>query len=193
MNKSSFNMCPICGYSDIVKGKVITPTSLKKHKNYRKFDCSCEELTQVKLGHRFQTDVARFTIPMLGSFTKEDYAIALSFMYAFLEGISIGLGIERNDIDGVLELNLEQHSYDILIYDNVPGGAGHVKRLIEKNAVITSLNAAYVKVSQQCCDENTSCYNCLRNYYNQKNHSKLKRKYARDFIESLLRQIGVRS
>ena len=50
----------------------------------------------------------------------------------------------------------------------------------------------YVKVSQQCCDENTSCYNCLRNYYNQTNHSKLKRKYARDFIESLLRQIGVR-
>ena len=104
----------------------------------------------------------------------------------------IGLGIERNDIDGVLELNLEQHSYDILLYDNVPGGAGHVKRLVEKNAVITSLNAAYVKVSQQCCDENTSCYNCLRNYYNQTNHSKLKRKYDRDFIESLLRQIDVR-
>ena len=40
--------------------------------------------------------------------------------------------------------------------------------------------------------ENTSCYNCLKNYYNQTNHSKLKRKYARDFIESLLRQIGVR-
>lgn len=66
------------------------------------------------------------------------------------------------------------------------------KRLVEKNAVITSLNAAYAKVSQQCCDENTSCYNCLRNYYNQANHSKLKRKYARDFIESLLKQIGVR-
>ena len=127
---------------------------------------------------------------MLGSFTKEDYAIALLFMYAFLEGISIGLGIERNDIDGVLELNLEQHSYDILIYDNVPEGAGHVKRLIEKNAVITSLNAAYAKVSQQCFDENTSCYNCLRNYYNQANHSKLKRKYACAFIEGLLSQIG---
>ena len=127
---------------------------------------------------------------MLGSFTKEAYAIALLFMYAFLEGISIGLGIERNDIEGVLELNLELHSYDILIYDNVPGGAGHVKRLVEKNAVITSLNAAYAKVSQQCCDENTSCYNCLRNYYNQANHSKLKRKYACDFIEGLLRQIG---
>lgn len=88
-------MCPICGYSDIVKGKVITPTSLKKHKNYRQFDCSCEELTQVRLGHRFQTDVARFTIPMLGSFTKEDYAIALSFMYAFLEGTALIVTIQK--------------------------------------------------------------------------------------------------
>ncbi len=74
------------------------------------------------------------------------------------------LGIERNDIDGILELNLEQHSYDILIYDNVPGGAGHVKRLVDREAVISSLRAAHTKVSQQCCDENTSCYNCLRNY-----------------------------
>lgn len=192
MNKSTFYMCPICGYSEINNRKVMTPTALKKHKNYRQFNCSCEELTQVKLGHRFQTDVARFTIPTLGSFAKEDYAIALSFMYAFLEGISIGLGIERNDIDGVLELNLEHRSYDILIYDNVPGGAGHVKRLVEKNAVGISLNVAKAKVSQQCCDENTSCYNCLRNYYNQANHSKLKRKYARDFIEGLLKQIHVK-
>ena len=84
----------------------------------------------------------------------------------------------------MLELNLEQHSYDILIYDNVPEGAGHVKRLIEKNAVITSLNAAYAKVSQQCFDENTSCYNCLRNYYNQKIHDLLNRKYAYDFLEN---------
>ena len=113
-------------------------------------------------------------------------------MYAFLEGISIGLGIERNDIDSVLELNLDQHSYDILVYDNVPGGAGYVKRLVEKNAVITSLYEAYTKVSQHCCDENTSCYNCLRNYYNQANHSKLKRKYARDSIEGILRQIGIK-
>ena len=110
-------------------------------------------------------------------------------MYAFLEGISNALGIERNDIDGILELNLKQHSYDILIYDNVPGGAGHVKRLIDKKAIVDSLTAAYKKVSQKCCDENTSCYNCLRNYYNQSYHSKLQRRYAREIVELLLREI----
>lgn len=105
--------------------------------------------------------------------------------------ISNALEIERNDIDGIIELNLEQHSYDILIYDNVPGGAGHVKRLVNREAVINALNSAHSKVDQQCCDENTSCYNCLRNYYNQIHHSKLQRKLARDFIKLLLREIDV--
>ena len=190
MNKSYFYMCPVCGYSDIVKGRVRTPSFVKKHKNFRQYDCNCEDLEQIKLGHSFQTDVARFIIPLLESFDKEGFARALSFMYAFLEGISNALGIERNDINGILELNLEQHSYDILIYDNVPGGAGHVKRLVDHQAIISVLNAAHKKVSQQCCDENTSCYNCLRNYFNQFHHSKVQRKYAKEFIELLLREIG---
>lgn len=69
-------------------------------------------------------------------------------MYAFLEGISIALEIERNDIEGIIELNLEKQSYDILIYDNIPGGAGHVKRLANKKAVLESLKISLNKVSQ---------------------------------------------
>ena len=120
----------------------------------------------------------------------ESYAQALSFIYAFLEGISNAMGIERNDIDGILELNLDLRSYDILIYDNVPGGAGHVKRLVNRDAIISSLRAALSKVSQNCCDENTSCYNCLRNYYNQAYHSRLKRVYAKEILEMLLNDLS---
>lgn len=189
MNKSSFYMCPVCGYSEIIKGGITSSIKSRKHKNYRKFDCSCKELEQIKLGHRFQTDVSRFTIPTLSSATPQDYAAALSFMYAFLEGISNALEVDRNDIDGIIEPNPDLHSFDVLIYDNVPGGAGHVKRLTDKKAVMESLIAAHNKVSQSCCDENTSCYNCLRNYYNQAYHSKLQRGYARDIIECLIREI----
>lgn len=187
MNKSDFYMCSKCGYADIVKGKGNnTPQILKKHANYKQYDCSCEDLDRVKLGHRFETDVTRFTIPMLHALENDGYAKALSFMYAFLEGVSNALGIERNDIDGVLEVNTDLQSFDLLLYDNVPGGAGHVKRLVDKGAIIKSLKAALVKVSQECCDENTSCYNCLRNYYNQMQHNKLRRIYAKTLIESLL-------
>ncbi len=189
INKAGFHMCPVCGYSDIIKGKMRPPQLLKKHNNYKQYECNCDELEYLRLGHKFQTDVARFTIPMLDSMDKVGYPQALSFLYAFLEGVSIALGIERTDIDGVLELNLEWQSYDILLYDNVPGGAGHVKRLLKKENIISSLNAALDKVSKQCCDENTSCYNCLRNYYNQSYHSKLQRKLAIDIIKRILFEI----
>ena len=189
MNKSGFFMCPVCGYSDIVKKGSITPRTIKKHKNYKQYECNCDELEHLRLGHKFQTDVARFTIPILDSADNLGYPRALSFLYAFLEGVSIALGIERNDIDGVLEMNLEWKSYDILLYDNVPGGAGHVKRLLSRDAVIDSLRSGLEKVSKECCDENTSCYNCLRNYYNQSYHNKLQRKLAIDVIRGLLFEI----
>ena len=60
---------------------------------------------------------------------------------------------------------------------------------MDRDAIVKSLIASLNKVSQQCCDENTSCYNCLRNYYNQSHHSQLKRIYAKEFIELLLREI----
>lgn len=190
MNKSNFYMCPVCGYSDIVKSNYgnNVPRILKKHNNYKQFECGCEDLDRLKLGHTFETDVTRFIIPSLSisDVDKDGYGRALSFMYAFLEGVSNAMGIERNDIDGVLEANQETGSFDILLYDNVPGGAGHVKRLFDKDAIIRSLKAAQIKVSQECCDENTSCYNCLRNYYNQMQHNRLKRVYAKNVIEGLL-------
>lgn len=189
MNKSGFYMCPRCGYSDIIKNGSKTPIAIRKHKNFKQYDCSCDELEYLRLGHTFQTDVARLTIPLLDMMGKISYPQALSFLYAFLEGISIALGIERNDIDGVLELNLEQQSYNIILYDNVPGGAGHVKRLMNKNSIVASLKAGLEKVSKECCDENTSCYNCLRNYYNQSHHNKLQRKLAIDKISELLNEI----
>ena len=190
MNKSVFYMCPKCGYSQISFGDDRRPSLSVKHKNVGQYDCKNDVLEKIKLGHRFKTDVTRFIIPTLESNEKDSYSKALSFMYAFIEGISNLLYIERNDIDGVLEMNLDNHSYDILVYDNVPGGAGHVKRLLNEDAVVESLRAAFAKVSQHCCDENTSCYNCLRNYYNQSYHSKIKRGYAKEFIELLLKSLG---
>lgn len=189
MNKSGFYMCPICGYSDIVKIWKGSPKIKKKHKNFRQFDCHCEELDYLHLGHRFRTDIARFTIPILNSNDKLGHPRALSFLYSFLEGVSIALEIAREDIDGVLEMNLDCESYDILLYDNVPGGAGHVKRLFSKDAIVDSLKAGLEKISRECCDENTSCYNCLRNYYNQSHHKKLQRKLAIDVIEQLLPEL----
>lgn len=189
MNKNYFYMCPKCGYSEIDKHLTFTPKIQVNHSSYSNYKCDNDELERIRIGHKFQTDVARITIPMLTLAEKHGYNKALSFMFAFLEGISLALEIERTDIDGVLEENLVFGSYDILIYDNVPGGAGHIKRLMNKTAIVRSLEEALNKVSQNCCDENTSCYNCLRNYYNQKYHDKLRRRHAIEVIYLLLPEI----
>ena len=189
VNRSSFYYCPTCGYAEIDNLHSGIPSITKSHKNYRGFVCDNDILDQLRLGHSFKTDVARLTIPSLGSVDAKSYSVALSFMYAFLEGISDALEIDRDDIDGIIEMNAEEHSWDVLVYDNVPGGAGHVKRLLDKTTVIDSLKSSLVKVSQNCCDEDTSCYNCLRNYYNQMYHSRIKRGYAKEVIVELLMDV----
>jgi len=185
MNKRPFYLCPVCGYSQI-GSNFDSPELTKQHINYRGYECENKLLKKIYLGHIFKTDVARLTIPILKNESPEDYSIALSFLYALLEGISAEFNIERTDINGLVEQNENNISYDILIYDDVPGGAGYIKRIMNKNAIINSLKAAKEKVSQNCCDENTSCYNCLRNYYNQSKHPRLKRKYALMALDKLL-------
>lgn len=181
MNSSSFYMCPVCGFSVIDRENKLLPQITEEHYNFKGIKCHETVLNRVKLGHLFKTDVAHFYIEGITDINK-----AISFLYALLEGISIEFNIERNDINGLVQYNANTLGYDIIVFDNVPGGAGHVKRLINKDSLKQSLISAKMKVSQDCCDENTSCYNCLRNYYNQKYHNRIKRKYALEVINMLL-------
>lgn len=188
-NKSKFYYCPVCGYGEKIKKYTDTPIAKFPHKNFRKWDCKNDQLELIHLGHVFQTDIARFSVTALSCSETRARSKALSFMYAFIEGISIALDIDRNDINGILELNTNTNSYDIIIYDDVPGGAGHCKRLANEKAIKSALREAHKKVSQNCCDENTSCYNCLRDYKNQNYHNKLRRIYAKNLVEEIIQDL----
>ncbi|MBK8429954.1 MAG: DUF1998 domain-containing protein, partial [Chloroflexi bacterium] len=102
-----------------------------------------------------------------------------SLTYALIQGASRALQIERRDIGAVLYP--EQHGSSwrptVVLYDNVPGGAGHVQQ-IEKEmlAVIT----AALEILD--CDCETSCYRCLREYSNQFEHYLLDRNPIRTFL-----------
>lgn len=196
MNTRKFFMCPKCGYSGELKSNEevkVEHSTFYGHKcpNGMRTDKDgnprVPKFEYPRLGHCFRTDVARFIIPSLSASVSMSYESALSFMYAFLEGISESMNIERGDIDGIVELGSSGDSWDILIYDDVPGGAGHVKRLMNRNAVISSLKVALLTVSKACCDESLSCYRCLRNYKNQSFHKKLARGLAQNVIGNLLK------
>ena len=55
--------------------------------------------------------------------------------------------------------------------------------------LIETFKFALQKVEQKCCDEDSSCYNCLRNYNNQLYHKLLKRKLAIEAFKEIFENI----
>lgn len=142
----------------------------------------------VSLGHEQNTDVLHLYfngdihLPLPG---LEDQSFWLSLMYALIQGASRALQIERKDIDGVLSpQNIDgQWRQAIVLYDNVPGGAGHVKHIQDEFRSV--LKEAVNVLNCDDCSPDTSCYRCLRDYNNQFYHTILKREDALKYLELL--------
>lgn len=181
INRNPFFTCPICGYSEIIQNNAFMKYCQKEHKNEKNGTCLNTRLENFNLGHNFKTDVVKISF-----YITIEYDKALSILYGLLEGMSSYLSIERNDISGVIIKNVNNLSYDFIFFDKVPGGAGHVKRLMNEKSIYEILNETRKLMSRDCCDKETSCYTCLRNYYNRKIHNKLKRKYVLEFLECML-------
>lgn len=180
MNENPFFTCDKCGYSKIDMNNSYASSITLNHKNHRGWNCNNQILNKYALAHNFKTDVAKITFDIEMNFDE-----ARSILYGLLEGISLYLDIDRNDIAGTIIKNSSMQTFDFIIFDNVPGGAGHVKRLVDKDEFINTLKSTGSIMDRNCCDPETSCYTCLRNYYNQKIHDKLKRKYVIDFFNKL--------
>ncbi len=112
--------------------------------------------------------------------TSDNPELWQSTIFAILEGASKALGIRKEDIDGLVEFGKTSR---MMIFDNVPGGAGISKAISE--ALHAVFSAALDRVSRDCCGEETSCYQCLRNYNNQQLHATLQRGLAKSFLKKL--------
>jgi hypothetical protein len=111
-----------------------------------------------------------------------------SLLYAILEGASDSLDIDRQDADGCFHpTGGDPSTQSILLFDDVPGGAGHVKRIIQnENTIIEILKCTLSKLKNCNCGGgtgDTSCYGCLRNYRNQFCHNQLKRGTVIQYLE----------
>ena len=186
--KDDFFVCEKCGYS-------ISSITGKSEKDYNSFAKSFEKkhiapwgkectgkLYKRKLCHSFKTDVVRL---VFGTPRARNKATMLSVMFALLEAMSDELDIERNDIKGCLHKVRYEGSmiYSVILYDTVAGGAGHVRRLVtEDGSVFQRIVSKAISITKNC-NCNPSCYNCLRNYYNQTVHDILNRVEAYRFLE----------
>ena len=179
LNTNPFYMCHECGYTIIDNTDPTKPTVKKKH-SMGYGDCGCTTLQRIDLGYHFKTDVVKFNLTR--NFQKEEM---YSFLYAFLNGFSTTFDIERNDINGLVVLE-SNSTYSIVVYDDVPGGAGYVNLLLDESNLTKVLTKALHDISNCTCDVDTACYNCLKDYKNQKKHKFLKRSYAISVLKYLL-------
>jgi len=125
-----------------------------------------------------------FSIP-----SPENHSLWSSLMYAIIHGACHVLQIERTDIDGVLFPIKKEDTWQqkIVLFDNVPGGAGHVKNIKENFQKV--LEGAFQVLNCQDCTEDTSCYHCLKDYNNQYFHEELERGPALKFMTRVLSYI----
>jgi ATP-dependent helicase YprA (DUF1998 family) len=111
----------------------------------------------------------------------------MSFVAAFLNGASDALSINVNDLGGTYH-GWSEESYvgELVVYDRIPGGAGHISRIVDDLEVV--LEAVLTRVRDcKCPDLEASCYACLRSYNNQFYWEQLKRKPVIDWLSRILR------
>lgn len=176
-----FKICQSCGYAEIFDGN-----PLAEHQT--SWGRTCQgSYNRYSLGYEFATDVLQIRFP---DYADEREGFWLSLLYGLLEGSCLAMDVDRQDIDATLYPYAGNPlSPALVLFDDVPGGAGHVKRIAEKDNFMAALRKALEMVSQcKCGGElgDTSCYHCLRSYTNQYCHHLLKRGYVKEFLEQLL-------
>lgn len=130
------------------------------------------------LGHEVTTDVVRARFP-----ETLDVAGLYSLAYALALGAADALAVPQQDLD----VTLSQDA--IVLYDDVPGGAGLVRQLTDERAFRRVLEKSRDRVDGRCgCD--SSCYGCLRSYRNQFVHTRLDRGKPLAVLDRALRRTG---
>ena len=166
-NREGFYICRSCG------SHMAAPQAA--HKSPSGSDCK-GTLERFSLGHELATDVVRIQFPMLHG-EWDAYSVA----YAVLLGAAGTLEVPDTDLNVTIAGGDRPGESAIVLYDNVPGGAGLVAQLEREEVFAEVIRAAAERVQGNCgCD--SSCYGCLRSYRNQFAHAQLDRTRALEIL-----------
>lgn len=198
---NGFLVCSACGYAQPVPAGSPAQRDGKRtkqtfaHANPRSGrSCRATRPEQFRLGHRFTTDVLHIqlvggpaqTYPFWPANDEPD--AWRSLLYALLEGAGRALGIRRDDLNGTLYHRQNGLPPTLVLYDDVPGGAGHVRRV--SDALPAVFAAARHHVAGCECGPETACHQCLWSFRNQPYHAQLSRGLAEAVLAATLGQAG---
>jgi hypothetical protein len=130
----------------------------------------CDGKTETyHLGYEMETDI--LTIHFIPPEGKEkEFLTTLKNALTFATAIM--LEADESEIGGferILEDEKGSKQYQIVLYESVPGGAGYLERVANQLPEVARI--AFEFLSK--CECTTSCYKCLRTYYNQREHAYL--------------------
>ena len=97
---------------------------------------------------------------------------------------AFNLGGVAGNGKSLVKLPAGSNTPSLVLYDDVPGGAGHVRRVAE--AWWPVFAAALERVARCGCGPETACHECLWNYYNEPFHAVLSRGLAEGFLRGAL-------
>ncbi len=166
-NREGFYICRSCG-SHMAGPKAA-------HKSPSNSDCM-GMLEQFSLGHELVTDVVRLQFPAVQG-EWDAYSVA----YAVLLGAADTLEVPDTDLNVTITGGDQPGESAVVLYDNVPGGAGLVAQLEDEEIFAGVLGAAAAR-AQGKCGCSSSCYGCLRSYRNQFAHAQLDRTRALEIL-----------
>lgn len=145
---------------------------------------------EVSLGHEFITDAIQLQFHPTPTQSDDLLWFAYSLSYALLEGAAEVLDIPSDNLNTTVSSGSQNNTLPpIILYDNVPGGAGLVAQLEDFDKLKDCVQSALDRVTNCTgCTENSSCYSCLRSYRNQFAHRYLQRGPVRTYLNVILNQ-----
>lgn len=190
-----FRICEWCGYGEPAPARTVSggtnvgaaarakasgtgPAKRAEHDDPRMPGRKCSgPVGHRHLGHEFLTDTLELETGVAMSDSE-----ARSVLTALLTAVR-ALDIDPDDVGGTLHYT-GSGTPSLVIYDAVPGGAGHAHRILDGLPDIAA--AALTRMDECTCGEETSCYGCLRTYGNQPWHDELSRGAAARLLRAML-------
>ena len=175
--RMGFQVCAYCS------GAAIGGEAIRHTYWCEKSGCTPKIVHYNALGTSFVSDVLElvFDIDAIPHSINEEWE---AVMWALFTAAARILEVPETELGGTMYEN-ETHGISLLIYDDVPGGAGHARQLSDR--VSELIEEAYRVVDGHCgCGEETCCYGCIANYYNQMRQAKLSRGAAKRVLKALL-------
>lgn len=186
-----------CGFAHPITNR---HQEVKPHKNpYTQLDCEIQPSRwRFDLAHTFHTDVLQIrcavTIPLpnlhienptVEELEKAREGVARSATEALRLAACELLEIPEREMSGTFRW-LANAAAEIILFDNVPGGAGYSSKInhLQASALLQYAADKILDCPEGCSN---SCSRCLRSFSNQAHWEAFRRKEARVWLQELLK------